>query len=381
VAKYLLEVLAGHHDRDKCPVEVDIKVPKELLEKKFSISLTEEESGKSVPAQYEIIEGTVHLAWIVNGLKAGASKKYILNISNGKEEKEEGFKLDEKDGEIAILYNGELFSNYKYSKELSKPYMYPLIGPTGLSVTEDGPKDHVHHRSFWVAHGDVNGADIWSEVKGHGKILHKDFKKKVQGPVYAEIIANNVWVTSEGKELLDERRRVRVWALGGKEWFIDLEVVFKASYGDVVFGDTKEGGIASIRVAPSITVRAGGRIENSFGGINEPESWGKRAHWCDYSGPLGEGWVGIAIFDHQLNPRHPTYWHVRNYGLMTANIFGISYFERGRGKVGTLTLKAGDSMRFFYRLYIHKGNAREANVKDKYIDFIYPPAVNVSSLS
>ena len=34
----------------------------------------------------------------------------------------------------------------------------------------------------------------------------------------------------------------------------------------------------------------------------------------------------------------PTYWHVRNYGLMTANPFGISHFV-GKKKDGTRTEK------------------------------------------
>ena len=29
---------------------------------------------------------------------------------------------------------------------------------------------------------------------------------------------------------------------------------------------------------------------------------------------------GVAVFDHPQNPRHPTRWHVREYGLLAALI-------------------------------------------------------------
>jgi hypothetical protein len=39
----------------------------------------------------------------------------------------------------------------------------------------------------------------------------------------------------------------------------------------------------------------------------------------DYSGPIvGETWEGITWFDHPTNPRHPTHWHVRDDGWMSA---------------------------------------------------------------
>lgn len=188
-------------------------------------------------------------------------------------------------------------------------------------MTEDGPQDHVHHRSLWVAHGDVNGVDLWSESKGHGKIVHKRFNHKIHGPVYVELNEENTWMSSEGERLLDDIRTIRIWASESGEWLIDFDIYFIASYGDVIFGDTKEAGILSLRVASSMTVKQGGKIENSFGGINERETWGKRAQWCDYSEPLGSEWVGIAIFDHQKNPRHPTYWHVRDLWS-----YGSKYF-------------------------------------------------------
>ena len=93
-----------------------------------------------------------------------------------------------------------------------------------------------------------------------------------------------------------------------------------------MFRDTKEGGLVSVRVASSMDVRNGGAIRNGYGGTNEEETWGKHAPWCDYSGMVDGKHVGVAIMDHETNPRYPTQWHVRDYGLMTANCFAWKHY-------------------------------------------------------
>ena len=75
----------------------------------------------------------------------------------------------------------------------------------------------------------------------------------------------------------------------------------------------------SVRIASSMDADADGHIENAYGGRGETECFGKRAQWMDYAGPVDGKTVGVAVFDHPSSFRYPTYWHVRNYGLMHAN--------------------------------------------------------------
>ena len=78
----------------------------------------------------------------------------------------------------------------------------------------------------------------------------------------------------------------------------------------------------------------------------------------DYSGPLadGEEW-GHTVVDHRDNPRHPTYWHVRGYGLFTANPFGVHDFKGDENIDESLTIPGGDQAVFRYRLIIHPGRS------------------------
>jgi hypothetical protein len=88
--------------------------------------------------------------------------------------------------------------------------------------------------------------------------------------------------------------------------------------------------------------------------------------------------VGIAVFDHPHNLRYPTFWHVRDYGLMTANPFGLSYFPDGSGD-GSYTLPAGEKLTFRYRVLIHAGGAELGGVGRRYLEWIYPPRASVEA--
>lgn len=115
--------------------------------------------------------------------------------------------------------------------------------------------------------------------------------------------------------------------------------------------------------------KAEGHIINSEG-VQDGETWGKRAKWCDYYGPVNGKTVGVAIFDHPQNPRYPTWWHVRDYGLFAANPFGRHDFEKLSDKeAGNLKLPAGKDLTFRYRFYLHEGDEKQAKVAERYAEY------------
>ena len=128
----------------------------------------------------------------------------------------------------------------------------------------------------------------------------------------------------------------------------------------------------AIRVAETMKLKhAGehGHIVNSAG-QRDNDTWGKRADWCDYYGPVGGSIAGIAMFDHPQNPRHPTWWHVRDYGLFAANPFGRHDFESLSDKsAGNLVVPSGKSITFRYRFYLHTGDTEQASVAKKYQEY------------
>ena len=376
---------AGFHNRDGCPVSVNVNHPDVSQRHDQAVTLTDVASGDVISAQcYAGEEGASTLTWILDGLAAGDSRTYTL--SEGNVAGETGVQLKEEADTITVTLNDRHFTTFRYATSHNigqfRPYFFPVFGPKGREVTRgetsDISKDHVHHRSLYVAYGEVNDVDLWGEGSNSGRVVHQGFTQKQGGAVVGRLYTQNSWQTQGGEVLMTDKQNFRIYNLPEDAAILDLDLSFIASVGDVHFGDTKEGGIISIRVHPSMNASDGGKIENAFGGINEAETWGKRANWCDYSGVVDGTPVGIAVFDHIVNPRYPTYWHVRNYGLMGSNIFGGGTFERDPSKDGAYTLKQGEEMHFRFRVLIHAGDANVGKVAQKYHDFINPPAVEVS---
>jgi hypothetical protein len=242
-----------------------------------------------------------------------------------------------------------------------------------MKTTPDEEHDHPHHRSLWFAHGAINGRDFWSEQKDFGKTIHDGFMEIKSGTESGVIKSRNKWVAADGTVVCTDERMLRIFNPGGaRERMFDFEITLHASKGDLTFGDTKEGSMA-VRLAETMRLKGkvgNGHIVNSAG-VRDGETWGKRADWCDYYGPVDGKTVGLAIFDHPQNPRHPTWWHVRDYGLFAANPFGQHDFEKLPGKAAvSLTVPAGRSITFRYRFYLHEGDEQQANVAGKYQDYI-----------
>ena len=228
---------------------------------------------------------------------------------------------------------------------------------------------HPHHRSLWYAHGSINGHDFWSEEKGAGKTVHQRFITVKSGKKQGVIQSSNKLVANDGTTVATDERTWTFYNRPDARMF-DFAITVHASEGELKFGDTKEGTMAMrLNEVMRLKGKTGhGHIINSEG-IKDDETWGKRAAWCDYYAPVDGKVVGVAIFDHPANPRHPTWWHVRDYGLFAANPFGLHDFEKKPKGAGDLVVPAGKSITFHYRFYCHRGDEKEAKVAEEYTQY------------
>ncbi len=274
-------------------------------------------------------------------------------------------------GGMVIQIDGGLFTEYLVQSG-AKPILWPILGPAGQPMTRAYPmgqapgekKDHVHQRSLWFTHGDVNGVSFWDENPEHGTIVHRRFAKTESGGE-AIVVTENDWVGPDSKKILSDRRRLK-FAAGENVRWLDFDITLTASSGPVRFGDTKEGTFG-VRVAETMKVDAktGGRIVNSQGLANDA-AWGRKAAWVDYHGPVAGQTAGIAIMNHPDSFRFPTFWHVRTYGLFAANPFGRREFPDGGKQDGSYTLPDGQTITLRYRVWLHKGDEKEGRVAAAY---------------
>lgn len=334
-----------------------------------------------VPAQWERSGKRMAVTWIVRNLARGQRNTYRMTfLRSAPVARTHSVVRVGNDLELRLV--GETFARYDVTTGPNKPFFYPVFAPGQAQVVRGFPiepklgetNDHPHHQGMWFTHGSVNGEDFWS--LSQSKTTHTGFANLISGPIYCGFTAGTAWIGKNGSTIARDTREVRAYILDGAR-VMDLTITVRPEGAPLVFGDTKEGSFG-LRLADSMRLRGGGgHIVNSEG-ITDGATWGKRARWVDYYGPVGDRVVGVAILDHPSSFRHPTYWHVRDYGLFAANPFGVHDFEPGKGaSAGNYTVPVGGAITFRYRLVFHIGNADDARIADRWAELASPPRVTV----
>ena len=292
----------------------------------------------------------------------------------------------ESDG-VTILIDGQVFTRYLV-RSGSRPVLWPIHGPTGEPMTRAYPvddarqgeeKDHIHHRSMWIGYEGLGGHNYWTEEDSGGKheipfgeVKHLRFVRLESDGNTVILAAENEWLGSDGQTICTDTRTYQFGSDGDQRW-IDCLLELKASEEPLTIGDSKEG-FFSLRVASTMRAdrKHGGRIVSSTGRTNV-ESWGKRAQWVDYHGPVKGETVGIAILSHPKSHNPEPRWHVRPYGLFGPNPFGEVAFTDPESdflkRPLRLTLPKGDSLKFRYRVIFHRGDERQAELAERFEKF------------
>jgi hypothetical protein len=282
---------------------------------------------------------------------------------------------------IDIVIGGQPFATYYIGNASAKPYLFNLRSAQGTVVTRGFPMvdisgedhDEPHQRAMYFAHGDINGYDFWGEAEfsrwsrhpasSFGRTVFRKFDEIRGAAESGAIKAEFDLVTSKGEKIGAE---TQVYSFRGNERvrIIDCEFTIHTDHGPVKIGDTKEGTFA-IRLVKALEPPKGHMV-NSQGATGEKGIWGRRASWVDYYGNVAGESVGVAVFDNPENLRHPTYWHARQYGLLSANPFGLREFLHSRKEDGSYVIEAGGLLTVRYRVFIHHGDFREAGVAEAY---------------
>lgn len=276
------------------------------------------------------------------------------------------------DDRAAFLDDGRELTRYHFGPTLRRPFLYPIVGPSGRPLTRMGhPRDpvtHGHHNSVWVAHHDVDGESFWDD-RGPGRIVTRHVARYDDGDEAASLVAVHAWVGQGDRVHMLERRRVSVRPLGPREggsWLVVLDLHLEAGREPVTLGRTPFG-LVGVRLAKTIGVAdGGGLIRNSEGNVGEQGPDGclwRRARWVDYSGPIAPGRVeGLTLFDHPSNPDHPSHFHVRDDGWMGASLT----FD------GPRTIRPGEPLRLRYGLLVHDSAPEADRIERRWAEFARP---------
>lgn len=268
--------------------------------------------------------------------------------------------------QASFQFDGRELTRYHFGAALRRPFLYPLAGPAGWSLTRMGhphdPVSHSHHNSVWISHANVSGVDFWTDHgQDKGRIVCRAVERYEDGDQGAWLEGINQWQDASGRVLLVERRRIEARPIDAGQWWLVIDVELSPPGNEpVVLGETPFG-LIGVRMAKTIGVRdGGGRIRNSEGGLNEADVFRKPARWVDYSGPLApDQRGGITLMDHPANPGHPTPFHVRDDGWM-----GVCLSLRGERRI-----EPGERLRLRYGLWNHAGVPEAAAVEARWREF------------
>lgn len=274
-------------------------------------------------------------------------------------------------GEVAFEYGGDELCRLHAGKGLRRPFIYPLNGPSGLSLTRMGhphdPVSHSHHNSVWLSHHQVNDETFWAD--SGGVITNCVIHRLEDADAEASVELHCVWQTPGEQKLLMEKRVMTVFpgvvaehaSTHLPDWLLVIETELTAHLQAVTLGATPFG-LVGVRMRRSIGVHdGGGTIRNSEGGVDEKECFRKRCRWVDYSGPVKNGVIeGVTLFDHPINPGHPVAFHVRDDGWMGACL--------SLGK--PIVIQKGGSLSLSYGLWIHSGQVSSSVIDTTWKSFV-----------
>jgi hypothetical protein len=293
-----------------------------------------------------------------------------------------GFSFRQGRDATVILLDSKPFATFYYSKEWAKPFLHGLRAPSGTVVTRAFPvekvpgenTEHPWQRGLWFAHGDIAGVDFWRErgwnltqVQSYplplGITLVKGLPRTRAAGTIATLTADIDLVTAGDNKPIGGMLQEFTMQAEAAANIVDARVVVSADRGmPLKFGDTEEGWLG-FRFRDEFMQARGATLTNSDGLVTTERIWGKRARWVDYSTTIGDEKLGVAIMDHPRNPKYPSYWHARGYGLCAANPFGESDFLKDKSRDGSLTVPAGSKVEFRYRIVIHEGDLKSARIE------------------
>ncbi|MDF1754905.1 MAG: PmoA family protein [Verrucomicrobiales bacterium] len=312
------------------------------------------------------------LEYTLNRLRRPATAEHKVELTAAGEDR------------FRITIDGDLFTEIRHTG-FSNPILYPIRNASGTELTRDWPiredgrkdeqKDHPHHKSLFIGHESINGIDFWHEGPEDGTTEQVRVIETRSGQDRALVRTLNHWKNPEGNILLTDTRTWEFGVVNGAR-YADLELNLHASHGEVNFGEKKDG-LIGLRTHPDLRLKPapGKGVEEVFGhaansgGTENAAIWGKKADWVHYWGKVDGNDSGIAILSHPENPRHPTWWHARDYGLVAANPFGP---KKNEGD-GELILPEGESLTLRYRFIFHDKAGEDADIATQFTTYHSAP--------
>ena len=285
----------------------------------------------------------------------------------------------QNDKMLALLRHDTIIWQLNYDKTQDKPYFHPLRTPQGYDLTLERPNDHPWHRGLWFSWKDINGVNYWEEdpKKGiaEGRSIINSVHVKTNKDFSAKVTIN-ISYKENSKPTITEKRVLNISSPSGQDdYTISWHQTFTAQKDIRLYlekpakhGGVQWGGYAglSFRAAASLTAHQF-LASNGWTNTKDLTGYGEKAAWMDLTAKV-EGtqqeYVGLTIFDHPQNPRHPSPWYIWFAAGQHAFFTPSLLFDE------PMQLKAGDRFSLQYLTLIHDHKRTSTQLDQQYKNYI-----------
>ena len=290
---------------------------------------------------------------------------------------------------LDVSIGGKFFASYDVAS-VTKPTIWPIVGPGGQSMLRDYPMkkdtpgeahDHIHHQGIFIGHERISGANFWHiDRPNSGTIEQRRLIETRSGKDRALIKTLNAWKNKQGETVAADTRTLSFFG-DATSRTIELEFFLHATNGPVQIDPYKDG-VFAIRTHPDLRLKPSPKdgVKEVFGQALNSEGnyakavWGKRADWVHYFGVIDGKPAGIAFLSHPTNPskgNQKGWWHARDYGLISANPFAPEKIKGDGGR----TIPKGQSLGFRYQIIFHSFDNHEgAKIEQRFAKYAKTPA-------
>jgi hypothetical protein len=245
-------------------------------------------------------------------------------------------------------------------------FFHPLVTPSGVTVSDDAPPDHLHHRGLFLAFTEVTWSGNGKQLKGnfwHGDPSARIAPGKVHyahgGPVCAALAVSHDF-TIGTQPVLRQDVIARSARLSDRVNVLDVEYRITPLGGDIVLGPNfysclQLRGAAAFNRPELVFSYDDGKPHRDVDRRNEPprEEPPVTSRWIDETGLVQGKRVGATVAIHPSTPKSRLCYSRGVKGLNLDFLYDAP-----------IPVEAGRTLRARYQVYIHDGTVGEAKIGD-----------------
>ncbi len=311
------------------------------------VTLYQEPGGRPRFCQLEAAPGGAVLHWMVQRLEAGQTAEFRLVPMLSRKKPASRLRWhagQENQGQLTL--DGQAFAGFEGRSTQVAPGLSPIYAPGEAA-------GQVAITSLWIA------ADTPTPRL---RTLLKRCLMTKGGPVVSRFTTQGVWLGTHDERILEEFVAYTFHATPAELRLLDVDVSLRASFGPVSLGPN---GPLHVELPPELAGPHAIAYRNSEGAIGRLEVEDRRAAWLQIAGR-----TSVAVFEHPQNLSSPGVWNVGNGPALSPRPFARA----------PVTLPAGEVLTLRYRLCLQADDRDGEGARQRYLDYAYPPQVEIAEL-